>query len=55
MLRILRNNYVVGYTNIPGAAAAIGSTLQNGDILLMNVTAQIYASVVGNALVYATN
>lgn len=55
MLRIIRNNYQVGTTNIPGASAAIGTTLQNGDQLFFMTTSVLYASVVGNALVYATN
>jgi len=54
MLRIIRNNYQVGTTNITSAAGAIGSTLQSGDILLFMTTAVVYATVVGNALVFAT-
>jgi hypothetical protein len=55
MLRVVRSFYQVGYTNIPGAAAAIGSTLQNGDQLYFQTTSVLYATVVGNSLVYATN
>ncbi len=55
MLRILRNRYVVGTTDITSAAGAIGTTLQAGDILLFMTTAVIYATVVGNSLVFATN
>jgi len=55
MLRILRNNYQAGTTSITGAAAAIGSTLQSGDQLYFMTTSVLYATVVGNALVFATN
>lgn len=55
MLRILRNNYQAGITNITGAAAAIGTTLQAGDQLFFMTTSVLYATVVGNSLVYATN
>ena len=55
MLRIVRSYYQVGTIGITGVAAAIGSTLQSGDVLYMNTTAQIYGTIVGSALVYATS
>lgn len=55
MLRIIRNNYQAGTTNITGAAAAIGTALQPGDQLYFMTTSVLYATVVGNALVFATN
>lgn len=55
MLRIVRSFYQVGITNITSAPGLVGSTLQAGDVLYYNTTAQIYATVVGNALVFPTN
>lgn len=55
MLKILRNFYVVGTTNIVSAVGAIGTTLQNGDVLLWTTTQQVYGTVVGNAISYAQN
>ena len=55
MLRIIRNFYQVGTIGITGVAAAIGTTLINGDILLMNQTQQVYGTIVGNALSLAQN
>lgn len=55
MLRIVRNYYQVGTVGITGVAAAIGTTLQAGDVLYWTTTAQQYGQIVGNALVLATN
>lgn len=55
MLRIVRNNYQVGTIGITAVAAAIGTTLLNGDILLWTTTNQNYGYITGSALTLATN